>query len=84
MENLEITEALMAEHGLANFGPEFAVSCENHGGPGLGAVSQWNASAVTWEQISEYSASDKSIIAPLIEEDSMAFAAENKIEPRCN
>ncbi len=35
MEALEITDAMMAEHGLANVGPAFSVSCENHGGPGL-------------------------------------------------
>ena len=31
MENLEITEAMMADLGVPNFGPEFSVSCENHG-----------------------------------------------------
>ncbi|MFK7878514.1 ABC transporter substrate-binding protein [Roseobacter sp.] len=84
MENLEITNALMEEYGVAGMGPEFAVSCENHGGPGLGAVAQWDASAGVWNQISEFKVSDRSIIEPLIEEDSMAFAAENNIEPRCN
>ncbi|WP_187430678.1 hypothetical protein ROLI_000790 [Roseobacter fucihabitans] len=84
MENLEITNALMAEYGVAGMGPEFAVSCENHGGPGLGAVTQWDASAGVWNQISEFKMSDREIIEPLIEEDSMAFAAENNIDLRCN
>lgn len=84
MENLEITDALMAEYGVTGMGPEFSVSCENHGGPGLGAVTQWDATAKEWKQISEFKVSDKSIIDPLIEEDSMAFAKENNIDLNCN
>jgi branched-chain amino acid transport system substrate-binding protein len=84
MENLEITEELMAKYGLPGFGPEFQVTCEDHGGPGIGAVQQWDASAGKWSLISEFKASDKSIIDPLIEEDSMAYAKENNIDLRCN
>jgi branched-chain amino acid transport system substrate-binding protein len=84
MEALVITEEMMAANGMPGFGPEFAVSCENHGGPGLGAVQQWDADAGVWNQITEFMASDKSIIDPLVEADSMAFAAENNIEMRCN
>ncbi|PSL18338.1 ABC transporter substrate-binding protein [Shimia abyssi] len=84
MENLEITDAMMEKYGVAGMGPEFSVSCENHGGPGLGAVTQWDASAGVWNQITDFKVSDKSIIDPLILEDSMAFAAENNIAERCN
>ncbi|MEM8789237.1 MAG: ABC transporter substrate-binding protein [Pseudomonadota bacterium] len=82
METLEITEARMAELGMPNFGPEFSVSCENHGGPGLGAVQQWDATAKTWELISDFKQSDIEVINALIEEDSQAYAAENGITPR--
>ena len=84
MEALEITAAMMEDAGLGGFGPEFAVTCENHGGPGMGAVQQWDASANVWNLITEFGPSDKSVIDPLIEEDSMAFAKENNIELRCN
>lgn len=84
MENLVITDEIMAENGMPNFGPTFEVSCENHGGPGLGFVQQWDATAQEWNRISDFIASDKDVINPLIEEDSMAYAAENNIEPRCN
>ena len=84
MENLEITDDIMAANGLAGFGPEFSVSCENHGGPGLGAVQQWDATEGVWKLISEFKQSDKEIINALIEEDSMAYAAENNIDMRCN
>ncbi|MEH6833612.1 MULTISPECIES: ABC transporter substrate-binding protein [Falsihalocynthiibacter] len=84
MESLEITEARMAELGMPNFGPSFAVTCENHGGPGLGAIQQWDASTKTWSLISDFAPSDGEIIDALVLEDSMAYAAENNIEERCN
>lgn len=83
MEALEITEAKMAGLGLPNFGPEFSVSCENHGGDGFGAVVQWDASAGVWNKITDYYQSDQDVIMPLVAEDSAAFAAENGIEPSC-
>lgn len=83
MEALEITEAKMAAAGLSGFGPEFSVSCENHGGPGMAAVAQWNATDKKWSLISEFGPSDGSIVNPLIEADSAAYAAENNIAEGC-
>ena len=83
MENLNITEARMAALGMPNFGPEFQVSCGNHGGNGLVGVAQWDASAQEWNLISDFKQSDQDIITPLVKEDSEAFAAENNITPRC-
>ncbi len=82
MEALEITAAGMEALGLPNFGPEFAVSCDNHGGPGLGAVQQWDAAAGKWSLITEFGPSDSDVINALIEEDSAAYAAENSLTPR--
>jgi branched-chain amino acid transport system substrate-binding protein len=82
MENLEITEARMAELGLPEFGPAFSVSCANHGGPGLGYVQQWDADSGTWNLIAGPLESDLEVIQPLILEDSAAFAAEAGISPR--
>ncbi len=84
MEALEITEAKMAEIGLPGFGPEFKVSCENHGGNGLGAVAQWDASASEWKLITGFEGSDQEVVQKLIEEDSAAFAAESGIEAGCS
>jgi branched-chain amino acid transport system substrate-binding protein len=83
MEALEITEAKMAALGLPNFGPEFKVSCQNHGGDGLVGMTQWDASSKTWSLISDFAPSDADVIGPLIAEDSAAYAAENKIEAGC-
>ncbi len=83
MEALEITEERMVELGMPNFGPSFKVSCENHGGPGTGAVAQWDATAKTWSLITDFGPSDGDVINALIMEDSMAYAAENNIEEGC-
>jgi len=83
MEALEITEERMTELGMPNFGPSFKVTCENHGGPGTGAVAQWDASAKTWSLITDFGPSDGDVINALIMEDSMAYAAENNIEEGC-
>lgn len=85
MEALVITEARMAELGMPNFGPAFEVSCANHGGPGLGAIQQWDAATGTWTLITGFAPSDKSVIDPLIKADATAYAAENGLTPRtCN
>ena len=83
MEALDITAARMEELGMANIGPEFAVSCQDHGGSGLGIVQQWDASAGAWVALTDYIAPDDAVTLPLIMEDSAAFAAENNIEAGC-
>ena len=83
MEALEINEAKMTELGLPGFGPEFNVSCANHGGPGLVGMTQWDASAGTWSLVSDFSESDMEVIQPLIDEDSASYASENNIEAGC-
>jgi branched-chain amino acid transport system substrate-binding protein len=83
MEALEVSAARMAELGLPDFAPEITVSCENHSGPGMALVQQWDADAQVWVAITDYISSDREVIWPLIMEDSQAFAAENGIEPAC-
>ena len=83
MEALEITDAKMEELGLPGFGPAFSVSCDNHGGPGLVGVTQWDAEAKEWTLVSDFSATDTAVIDPLIAADSEAYASENGIEGNC-
>ncbi|KMW60176.1 Leucine-, isoleucine-, valine-, threonine-, and alanine-binding protein [Candidatus Rhodobacter oscarellae] len=84
MEALDMSAEKMAELGLPNFGPTFKVSCENHGGDGLGAVAQWDAGSGQWSLISDFEAPDADVIGPLVMADSEAYASENNIEARCN
>ena len=84
MEALEITEARMEELGMPNIGPAFSVSCADHGGSGQGLVQQWNASAGVFEPLTDFISPDDEVIAPLVAEDSAAFAEENGIEVGCS
>ena len=84
MAALEITAAKMAAAGLPEFGPEFKVSCQNHGGNGFVGVAQWDAAAGKWNSVSDYVQSDQDVIGALVAEDSAAYAAENNITPGCN
>ncbi|CTQ49556.1 ABC transporter substrate-binding protein [Jannaschia donghaensis] len=83
MAALEMTETRMKELGAPNIGPVFAVSCQNHGGSGEGLVQRWNASAGAFEPLTGFITPDASIIEPLVQEDSLAYAAENNITPAC-
>ncbi len=83
MEALDITEARMSELGMAGVGPAFSVSCQDHGGTGLGIVQQWDASAGVWNALTDYIEPYDEVTGPLIVEDSMAFAAESGITPGC-
>ena len=84
MEALVITNQTLRANGMPGFGPEFAVSCENHGGPGVGFVQQWDASAKEWNLITDLIQSDKTVIMPLVAIDSWGYAAENDIAPGCS
>ena len=82
LENLEIPAERWAEIGLPDFAAPVKVSCEDHGAPHLGAISQWDADSKTWTLITDFIEPDNEIINALIEEDSMAYAKENNITPR--
>jgi len=84
MEALEVTNARMNELGAPNIGPEFAVSCDNHGGPGTAVVQQWDAANQSWNVITDFISSDADVIKPLIDADSSGYAAENNITAGCS
>ena len=81
-EALGITDERWTELGLPGFAPAFQNSCEDHGAPHMGAMQQWDAKAKKWTLVSDFMEPDYDVVNPLIEEDSMAFAAENNITPR--
>ncbi len=83
LEALEITAARMEELGAPEIGPEFAGSCQNHGGSGQGLVQRWNASDGRFEPLTGFIDSDREVIDALIAEDSAAYAAEAGITPGC-
>jgi branched-chain amino acid transport system substrate-binding protein len=84
-EALDVDEARLEQLGLKGFTVAVKNSCANHGGPGLGAIQQWNAKTQSWSIISDYIAADREVVDALIAEDSAAYAKENNITPReCN
>ncbi|MGP3695838.1 ABC transporter substrate-binding protein [Rhodobacter sp. NSM] len=83
-EALEITEERMAELGLPDFGQPFAASCEDHGGPGMARLQQWDAGEKKWTLVSDWIAPDDEVLQPLVAEDSAAYAKEAGITERCN
>lgn len=82
MENLDITDARFEEMGLGGFAPAVETSCAVHSSPRLAAVQQWSAGDQKWTVLTDYMEPDFEVVDPLIEEDSMAYAAEAGIEPR--
>jgi branched-chain amino acid transport system substrate-binding protein len=84
MEALEVTEELMASIGMPDFGPAFAVSCDNHGGAGRAKIQQWDADTQSWSILTDWIESDRSVIDALVAEDSAAYAAEAGVTERCN
>ncbi len=81
-EQLDITPERLTELGLPDFGPDFKLSCANHGGSGMARVQQWDAKAQKWNLITDFIEPDQEVLAPLIEEDSSAYATEAGITPR--
>lgn len=84
MEQFTLTAADYEAAGLGGFGPDIKVSCENHGGLGTAAITQWDASAQKWSLITDYMPSNYDLINKLVLEDSMQYAAENNITPNCD
>ena len=82
MEALKIDQARMTALGVPDFGPDINVTCSNHGGPGLGAIQQWDAKAKSWSLITDFTGADRAVVDALIAADSAEYAAENAITPR--
>jgi branched-chain amino acid transport system substrate-binding protein len=84
-EALEVDQKRLAELGLGGFTVAVKNTCASHGGPGLGAIQQWDANSQTWSIITPYVGADREVVDALIAEDSAAYAAENNITARdCN
>ena len=82
LDSLNMDSAAYARNGMSGFGPDFAITCENHGGNGMAMIQQWDGNTQKWNMISGFEAPDMDLIAPLIKADAEAYAAENNITPR--
>ena len=82
LDSLNMDNAAYARNGMSGFGPEFAITCENHGGNGMSIIQEWDGKTQQWKMIGGFEAPDMELIAPLIKADAAAYAAENNITPR--
>ncbi|MEL6126934.1 MAG: ABC transporter substrate-binding protein [Pseudomonadota bacterium] len=73
-ENLSMDDAKFLELGMEGFTPPMQITCDDHGGGGLVAVTQWSALDRSWKQITDYYAPDSALIEPQVAALSAAFA----------
>ena len=80
LENLDVTEARLAELGFGDFTRPIKVTCEDHEGNGPVLIQQWDGEK--WNLVSDWIEPIREVVRPMIEEAAAAFAAENNITPR--
>ena len=80
IENLKIDEKRLKELGALNLMQPMKVSCFDHEGGGAVKFQQWDGKQ--WKVISDWIASDQSIVRPQIEKSAAQYAAEKKLAPR--
>ncbi len=78
-ENLNITEARIKEAGFEGMMKPLKLSCTDHQGADLARVQQWDGKE--WKVISDWYTADRSVLDPLVAEQSAKYAAEKKITP---
>ncbi len=79
-EALDVDAARLKELGMEGMTIPVKITCENHEGPGLVAVQQWDGKA--WKIVSKFYEPDRDVVNALVKEDSESFAKENNIKPR--
>jgi branched-chain amino acid transport system substrate-binding protein len=83
IEHLALDARRLEQLGAAGLMQPLKVSCLDHEGGGAVRFQQWDGAR--WKVISDWIASDQSIVRPMIEESAAKYAKENKITPRdCN
>jgi branched-chain amino acid transport system substrate-binding protein len=80
IENLKLDEKRLKELGALNLLQPMQVSCFDHEGGGAVKFQQWDGKQ--WKVISDWIASDQSIVRPEIEKSAAQYAAEKKLAPR--
>jgi branched-chain amino acid transport system substrate-binding protein len=80
IEHLDLDAKRLEQLGAAGFMQPLKVSCLDHEGGGAVRFQQWDGAH--WKVISDWIASDQSIVRPMIEESAAKYAKENRITPR--
>ena len=77
LENLKIDDTRLKELGVAGFMQPLKVSCMDHEGDGQVEFQQWDGRE--WKVITDWIASDQSIVRPMIEASAAQYAQEKGI-----
>ena len=80
IEHLKIDDARLKQLGATGLMQALKVSCLDHEGGGAVKFLQWDGSK--WNVISDWIASDQSIVRPMVEESAAKYAKEKGITPR--
>jgi branched-chain amino acid transport system substrate-binding protein len=80
IEHLNLDARRLEQLGAAGLMQPLKVSCLDHEGGGAVRFQQWDG--VRWKVISDWIASDQSIVRPMVEESAAKYAKENKLTPR--
>ena len=80
LENLNITAERIRELGVEGLMAPLTITCADHEGGGPVKFSRWDGGK--WVEVTDWIETDSDIVAPMIMESSMAYAAEKGITPR--
>jgi branched-chain amino acid transport system substrate-binding protein len=80
IENLKIDDARLKQLGATGLMQPLKVSCLDHEGGGAVKFIQWDGKK--WNVITDWIASDQSIVRPMIEASAAQYAKEKGITPR--
>jgi branched-chain amino acid transport system substrate-binding protein len=74
LENIDLTEARLAELGLSGFTNPISVTCEDHEGNHPVYLKRWDGSG--WVKHSDWIAPMRDVVRPLIEAEAKKLAEE--------
>ncbi len=80
IEHLNLTDAKLKQLGATGLMQSLKVSCLDHEGGGAVKFLQWDGKK--WNVITDWIASDQSIVRPMIEQSAAQYAKEKGITPR--
>ncbi len=80
LENLNVTTARIKEIGANGLMSPLKVSCTDHEGGGGVKFLQWDGKS--WNVITDWIATDQSIVRPMIEASAAKYAKDKGITPR--
>jgi branched-chain amino acid transport system substrate-binding protein len=80
LEHLDFSTERLKQLGAESLVPPFKTSCLDHEGGAPVRFTQWDGEK--WTSVSDWIATDKDLVRPMIEASAAAYAKEKGIQPR--